>query len=61
MLWLFCYGKCSKNLYIVQLNLNLEKENTKMSMREVTNFAKGGNFAKLVTSICFTGEERKSI
>ena len=36
---------------------------TKNSVREVTNFAKGliklSPFAKCVTSLCFTGEERK--
>ena len=35
------YGKYSKNPY--SKILNFEKENTKNSVREVTNFAKGGN------------------
>ena len=40
---------------IVHSNLNFEKENTKHSVREVPPFA------KLVTSLCFTGKERKHI
>ena len=35
------YGNYSKNSN--SKILNFEKENTKISVREITNFAKGGN------------------
>ena len=40
-----------------------KRKYAKNSVREVTNFAKGDNnlppFAKFITALCFTDEERK--